>query len=193
VTRSGIRAQREVVDRCRTLQDEVGAALARLAEADGDADVADALWRGEALGTLLWALELVALPPYDRPFDAEELLPLDASGGELRGAEELLQERETARLWHWRARTAELSDAGSLEAPARFAGVDQLVAATAMRGHEQGLLPPPLRGDFGAFGKIYRHLTPPERAEALSIALERHHALAWLCGREDWSDVALDT
>jgi hypothetical protein len=193
VARSRIRSEREVADRCRELREELSRALERVDEAADDPAIVDAVWRGEALGTLLWALELVALPPYDRPFDAEAVLSVDGAAGTLRPAEELLQERDAARLWHWRARTAELAAAGRLEPPERYAGVDQLVAATAMRGHEQGLLPAPLRGDFGAFGKVYRHLTPPERAEALSIALERHHALAWLCGREGWDDVPLDT
>ena len=51
-----------------------------------------------------------------------------------------------------------------------------------------------LRGDFHAYGKVYRHLTPEQHAEAHSIALERHHALNWLCGAgSDWDDVPLDT
>ena len=66
--------------------------------------------------------------------------------------------------------------------PARYATYDQLIAATAMRGYEQGVLPSPLRGDFRAYGKVYRHLTQEQHAEALSIAIERHHALNWLCG-----------
>ena len=40
-----------------------------------------------------------------------------------------------------------------------------------------------MRGDFRAYGKVYRHLTPEQHAEAHSIAGERHHALNWLCGR----------
>ena len=39
-----------------------------------------------------------------------------------------------------------------------------------------------MRGDFRAYGKVYRHLSPEQHAEAHSIALERHHALNWLCG-----------
>jgi hypothetical protein len=63
-----------------------------------------------------------------------------------------------------------------------------------MRGYEQGVLPSPLRGDFRAYGKVYRHLAPEQHAEALSIALERHHALNWLCGEgTSWDDVPLDT
>src|SRR5581483_10726984 len=189
MARSKVRSQRDVVDRCRALQSEVSAALDRLASANGDAALVDAVWRGEALGALLWALELALMPAYDRAFDARALMEVDASDGELRPPEELERERESTRLWHWRARTAELAAAGALPLPDRYASVDQLVAATAMRGHDQGLLPPPLRGDFGAFGKIYRHLTPSERAEAHAIAAERHHALTWIVGREDWDDV----
>ena len=51
-----------------------------------------------------------------------------------------------------------------------------------MRGYEQGVLPAPMRGDFRAYGKVYRHLSPEQHAEAHSIAVERHHALNWLAG-----------
>jgi len=63
-----------------------------------------------------------------------------------------------------------------------------------MRGHEDGVLPTPLRGDFQAYGKNYRHLSPDQHAEAHSIAAERHHALNWVCGLgESWDTVPLDT
>lgn len=154
----------------------------------------DALWRGEALGTLLWALELVEMPPYDQAFASAEVVEIDPSAAELRPADQLGQEHQSARLWLWRARTGDLAESGELELPDRFSTVDQLVAATAMRGHERGVLPPPLRGDFRAFGKIYRHLSPVERAEAHAIALERHHALSWLCASGTaWESVPLDT
>ncbi len=63
-----------------------------------------------------------------------------------------------------------------------------------MRGHDQGVLPAPFRGDFRAYGKTYRHLSPSQRSEAHSIAAERHHALNWICGfGRTWDDVPLDT
>ena len=63
-----------------------------------------------------------------------------------------------------------------------------------MHGHERGLLPPPLRGDFRAYDTIYRDLSPEDRAEAHAIAAERHHALAWLCGDgATWDNTPLDT
>jgi hypothetical protein len=197
MARRKLRSQGDVVERCRLLGDELRAALAKLP--DDDPAVVDAVWRGEALGTLLWALQLLELPAYDEPFDAEEVATavqaaaqLDAA--RLRSGEEIELERDSARLWHWRARTTGLQAAGALELPERYATFDQLIAATAMRGYEQGVLPAPMRGDFRAYGKVYRHLTPEQHAEAHSIAVERHHALNWLCGAgETWDDVPLDT
>jgi hypothetical protein len=159
------------------------------------AEDADAVWRGEALGTLRWALGLVdALPPYDEPFDHHAEAQADViAAAQLRPVGEVDAARRTARLWHWRARTALLHAEERLPLPTQWASVDQLVAATAMRGAEEGLLPPPLRGDFGAFGKAYRQLDEEQRALALSIAAERHYALEWLCGTSHWDDVVTDT
>jgi len=192
MARFRLRSRAQVVERCQALRSEVAAALARLPSREPE--VVDAIWRGEALGTLLWSLHLLELPPYDRPFDTDEVVQANAAAGELREPDELELERDAARLWHWRARTTELQRSGAIELPARFASFDQLIAATAMRGHDEGLLPVPVRGDFRAYGKVYRHLTPEQLAEAHSIAAERHHALNWLAGEgTGWADVPLDT
>jgi hypothetical protein len=190
--RRKLRSEGEVVERSRALGDELRAAVAKLPS--DDPAVVDAVWRGEALGTLLWALQLMELPAYDQPFDAEQVAAVDLSEADLRNAEEIELERDSARLWHWRARTTSLQAVGALELPDRYATFDQLIAATAMRGYEQGVLPAPMRGDFRAYGKVYRHLAPEQHAEAHSIAVERHHALNWLCGAGGtWDDVPLDT
>ena len=190
--RRKLRPQGEVIERCEALRSELRAALDRLPS--DDPGVIDAVWRGEALGTLLWALQLLELPPYHRPFEPEAVAAIDPAEGTLRDPDEIALEQETARLWHWRARTTEVQAGGKVEAPGRFASFDQLIAATAMRGYEQGLLPAPLRGDFRAYGKIYRHLAPEQLAEAHSIAAERQHALNWVAGAgESWDDVPLDT
>lgn len=192
MARFRLRPRSQVVERCQALRGDVHAALERLPSRDPA--VVDAVWQGEALGTLLWSLQLLDLPPYDRTFDAAETVQIDPLPGQLRDPEDLELERDAARLWHWRARTTELQAAGALELPARFASFDQLIAATAMRGHDDGLLPAPIRGDFRAYGKVYRHLSPEQHAEAHSIAAERHHALNWLAGEgTSWDDVPLDT
>jgi hypothetical protein len=190
--RRKLRSQGEVVERCRALGEELRAALGRLP--DDDPAVVDAVWHGEALGTLLWALQLVELPPYDEPFDPEEIAAVDLAEAKLRDLEEIELERESARLWHWRARTTDLQAAGGVELPERYASFDQLIAATAMRGFEQGVLPAPMRGDFRAYGTVYRQLTPEQHTEAHSLAVERQHALNWLSGEgRSWDDVPLDT
>jgi hypothetical protein len=158
-------------------------------------EATDALWRGEALGALAWALSLVdELPRWDEPFDHVELARgLELEVADLRPAEAVAQARETARLWHWRARTTLLQARGGVALPEPWASFDQLVAATAMRGYEEGLLPAPLRGDFPAFGKVYRHLDAAQQALALSIASERHLALEWLVGDGPWDETVADT
>jgi len=181
-----------VIEQSRALQRDVRTALGLLPS--GDPAVIDAVWRGEALGTLLWALQLFELPGYDQPFQTDEVAGATFDDARLRDFDEIDLERESARLWHWRARTTRIQADGVVDLPERYATFDQLIAATAMRGFEQGLLPTPMRGDFRAYGKVYRHLSPEQHAEAHSIAAERQHALAWLCSDSgSWADVPLDT
>jgi hypothetical protein len=194
VARPKLRSQSEVIERCRALQGEVQAGLEHAAGGSTDPAVASAIWRGEALGTLLWSLELAELPPYDRPFDSAAVARADLAGARMREPEDVDLERQSARLWHWRARTTALQVDGNVEVPPPYSSFDQLIAATAMRGFEQELLPAPMRGDFPAYGKVYRHASPEQLAEAHAIAAERHHALNWLCSLgESWDDVPLDT
>ncbi len=191
---SKLRGRREVVERCAALTTLVRETLAQLPEGAGDAAVVDAAWQAEGLGTLLWALGRLELPPYDLAFDHDRLLATALDGAMLRPAAEIEHARETARLWHWRARTSTLQAGPGVTLPDRWESLDQLIAATAMRGHERGLLPRPLRGDFPAFGTVYRDLQSEERTEAESIAWERHRALNWLCGLgSSWDDVPTDT
>jgi len=187
-----LRSQSDVVEQCRKLQLDVRTALGRLPSFDPA--VVDDIWQGEALGTLLWALQLEELPPYDEAFSTEDVVEASLGSAALRDREAIELELESARLWHWRARTTAVQADGSIELPSRYASFDQLIAATAMRGFEQGLLPAPMRGDFCAFGKVYRHLSPEQLAEVHSIAAERQQALGWLCGQGGaWDDVTLDT
>ncbi len=194
MARLKLQSEREVVGRCEALRDDLRVALDRLTRAPSDASLVEAVWHGEALGTLLWALQLAELPPYDEAFVPEEAAAADLRGAELRDAEEVELERESARLWHWRARTADVQADGSVALPERFASFDQLVASVAMRGYEQGLLPEPARGDFRAYGTDYRSLDAGRLSEAHAIAAERHHALSWLTSPgTGWDEVALDT
>ena len=115
MARFRLRSRSQVVERCQALRSEVSGALARLPS--HEPTVVDAVWRGEALGTLLWSLHLLELPPYDRPFDTDEVVEANAAAGELRDPDELELERDSARLWHWRARTTDLQQSGALQLP----------------------------------------------------------------------------
>jgi len=194
MARVKLQAERDVVGRCESLRGEVQAALERLPGSPSDPALVEAVWQSEALGTLLWALQLAELPPYDEPFVPEEAAAADLRGAELRDADEIDLERESARLWHWRARTAEVQAEAPEALPPRYASFDQLVASVAMRGYEQGLLPEPARGDFRAYGTAYRSLDDGLLTEAHAIAAERHQALSWLASPgTPWDEAALDT
>jgi len=188
MARLKLRSEREALQRCEELRAEVRTALR------GSPVDVEGVWHGEALGTLLWALQLAELPPYDEPFSPQEVAAAELQGGRLRDVEEIDLEREAARLWHWRARTADLQADDSTSLPQRYSSYEQLVASVAMRGYEQGFLPEPVRGDFRAYGADYRRLDPDRLDEAHAIAAERHHALGWLVSPgADWDRVPLDT
>ncbi len=192
--RTKLRSRREVNDRIRALAGPLATALRALPAGAGDPAVIEAVWQAEGLGMLLWALGLVELPPFDSPFDAEWLLATPTAHGSLRAREEIEHARESARLWHWRARTLALRKGDEIDLPDDWASFEQLIAVAAMRGYERGLLPSPVRGDFAAFGTGYRELSPAQAAEAFSIAYERHRALNWLCGEgRSWDDTPTDT
>jgi len=196
MARGRLRSRREVLERVGALGASLRGGLEQLPAAARDPAVVEALWQAEGLGTLLWAFELVTLPPFDRTFDPRALLAAAASLREarLRDATAIEHTREAARLWHWRARTSLLRADGELELPGGWQSFEQLIAVAALRGHERGLLPAPLRGDFPAFGTGYRGLSREQHAETLSIAYERHRALNWLCSRGGgWAETPTDT
>jgi len=194
MARIKLRSRRDVNERIRALAGPLTTALRALPGRADDPAVIDAVWQAEGLGMLLWALGLVELPPYDSLFDAEWLLATPTAHGNLRTRAEIEHARESARLWHWRARTHALRRGDEIDLPDAWDSFEQLIAVAAMRGYEQGLLPSPTRGDFAAFGKGYRELSATEAADAFSIAYERHRALNWVCGEgRTWEETPTDT
>jgi hypothetical protein len=194
VARTRVRSRREVIERTRALSQPLRTALALLPEAADDPAVIEAVWQAEGLGVLLWALGLVELEPFDRPFDPEWLLATPTAHGTMRARAEIEHARESARLWHWRVRTDALQAGEALQLPVSWDSFEQLIAVAAMRGYERGLLPSPLRGDFPAFGTGYRELSTAQRAELHAIAYERHRAFNWLCGAgRSWAETATPT
>ncbi len=159
-------------------------------------DVIYADFRPEALGTLLWALNLFPqLPSYDQEFSREEIFQVFSPLKEekewldritLRSEEEIQQAFERAEIWYWRANTTHRllrKDPILLRQ-----GYFQEIVSTLQKAIQQGMLDDPLlKGDLLAFGKAYFQLTGPEYSKACSIVLERHFALKWLLALEkEW-------
>ena len=183
-----------MIERIQALSQPLRIAVALPPEDAENPAVVEAALAGRGPRVLLWALGLVELAPFDHPFDPEWLLATPTAHGTMRAKAEIEHAREAARLWHWRARTDALRGGEAVELPAGWDSFEQLIAVAAMRGHERGLLPSPLRGDFPAFGTGYRELSPAQRAEVLSIAYERHRALNWLCGvGRSWAETPTAT
>jgi hypothetical protein len=118
-------------------------------------------------------------------------------GHKLRASELIQKQRELAELWHWRSRTRRLQEEGRM--PAELPGgmtMERILQLTSQKAADEGLIPPPIDGDFPAFGKAYRNLTPTESSIASSIAVERHRAFNWLCGYargNRWAETPTDT
>ena len=183
-----------------TLSTRERALIAQPLDDWSERDLSDANWRNESLGVLLWALSAVEeMPPYDTPFDRlPELVPLLKATADfrrsavLRPADELRRARDLAELWHWRARTKKLRVPA--DHPAAGVDLDEVVTQAAARASAEGEIPATVDGDFPAYGKAYRDLDAEEFATVTSIAVERHHALNWLCGyAADWDKVPTDT
>ena len=183
-----------MLERIRALSELLRVALSMLPASKDDPAVIETVWQGEGLGMLLWSLGLVELEPFDKTFDSEWLLATPTAHGTLRSKEEVEHALETARLWHWRARTELLRASDEVELPESWDSFEQLIAVAAMRGYERGLLPSPLRGDFAAFERGFRELAPAQRTEVMSIAWERHRALEWLTGAgKSWESTPTPT
>lgn len=164
-------------------------------------ELIDSGWRANSLGVILWALSLFdEMPPWDRQFTPQETIrtlnlfaPIGAflEKARLRSDDEIDRMRGLAALWHWRADAKRRAEACDPQEAKQLADETKRAAAEA---DERGDIPELIDGDFPAFGKSYADLSPEEYSEANSIAVERHHALNWLCGYSaDWDLVPTDS
>lgn len=150
----------------------------------------DVQWLTDSVGCLLWALGYIPeLPPYDTEIDTEPLIKLPEESIEnlikkatLRPREEIEKQRDIAEGWLSRSliRSQQESEPG-FTFPG-FKTMDELLQKRSAVAAAKGEIPAPIEGDFPAFGKAYRDLTQEEFSQATIIAVERHHALDWLCG-----------
>lgn len=166
----------------------------------------DANWLGESMICLLWALGYVSeIPPYDQAMSPEKRkhlakLPTRVleETATLRQAVLIEKQRDLAELWHWRSRTRRLQEDGRMPTILDPSGltIQRVLQLSSAKAAEEGMVPPPIDGDFPAFGKPYRRLTPDEFSIATSIAMERHRAFNWMCGYalgNHWTDTPTET
>ena len=158
----------------------------------------------------MWALGLLpTLPPYDIKARHDILMQIPTSdpaafvsSAKLRDQAELERARSTAELWHWRSRTRELIERGEAFPSdpelkkAGFRNYDDIVRFSARNAAQKGSIPPRIGDDFPAKNKAYRDLTSEEWSEVMSITMERHFTLNWLCGcaaDNKWDETPTDT
>jgi len=171
----------------------------------------NASWRVEAAGVVAWSLRLLGkIPAYDTEFSAPGVWAVvprigEATGDFIRTAmfrpeNQIMDARETAEFWMWRARTTPPqadSEHTSQTSPEQYTEyVEQYieyVRSAAKKGMANAWLIA-INEDFPVFGKSYAELSPEEHGRATSIAQERLCGLNWLCGPgRNWDHVFLDT
>lgn len=151
--------------------------------------------RIESLVALAWALGILpALPPYDSPQAASELLDLLQLGSpagdfvaaaSLRGPAELETARDLAEFWLWRSRFAR----GRELAPEHRSAIASAASLAEGEGHFQAV-----DGDFPVQGSPYRDVEDADQDLLEAVAEGRLRALNWLCGRaESWDLVSTET
>jgi hypothetical protein len=162
-------------------------------------------WLMEGAACLLWALHYWdAVPPYDEQATMDLLKSLPPSpvaelqrAANLRRQADIERARDLAELWHWRSRTRQLQEMRGRETslPPGLT-FEKIIGMSAAAARERGDLPAVIGDDFPVFGRPYRDATPDEYATLTSIAMERHRAFNWLCGRAPrnrWDETPTDT
>ncbi len=165
--------------------------------------VKDASWRLEALEVISWALGWgQSIAPYDQQINSESFelgsptFPathalIDAA--HLRPEAEILQAREIAEAWLWRARTTRIQKGPEAQPAPEGWTYEKIIAETARHWEKIGAFKA-LDGDYPALGKPYRDLTPSEWETLNSIATERLYGLNWICLQaKDWDHVPVNT
>jgi hypothetical protein len=102
----------------------------------------------------------LCLPPYDQAVSREVrkhfakvptgILEQTAT---LRPAVLIKNQRDLAELWHWRSRTRRLQEDGRMPTMLDSRGLTiERVQLSSAKAAEEGMAPPPIDGDFLAFG-----------------------------------------
>ncbi len=179
----------------RELEEEERSIIALPVGAPTPQQTTSASWRAEGLAVLSWALGIVELPAHDRIAERDhlvmmgwllaEVLPPDAAAPKLRAASELEAMRKHLLGVHWRLRDFGIRpramDFAAFSRKCWFGSFDLMGVRL-------------IDGDL-AIGDAPIHRAAPEAlSRANSIAVERHHAINWLCGEASlYADVETST
>jgi hypothetical protein len=171
-----------------------GALLSQPAFSWTEEEAKDAVWRVEAVATLLWCLRrLKNLPPFFEaaPVDVvdDALPPLSPTlafvrDAALRPATEIDALRRTAGIWAWRSKT---------ELVGRRAGSAGEARVVALRGvaqaRDKNVVGALVEGDLPIGTAPFFSASTADVLFTATIAHERSHALEWVLGkRMVWSD-----
>ncbi len=160
-------------------------------------------WRAEALGVIGWALGLAdQIAPYDEQLEKVSFayhlkLPAPSkpfiADAKLRDEKDILQAREIAEAWLWRARTTQLQKEPDKYPPPPGMTFEKIIALAAAYWEKAGAFKA-IADDYPARGKAYAQLTEAEWQELRSIATERLYGLNWLCKQSaNWDLVPTGT
>jgi hypothetical protein len=150
------------------------------------------LWQSEALGTLLWAMSLIDMPPPGAPFEWTDVMRVFGtaeSEQELvvllrpRSTEEVFKAEMVAETWLWRGRVRKQEKSDVAATPQHAARIRQI----ANLARAQELVSELIDSDFVIAGRPYSELSDHEAVISSMVAFERSIALLWVIGIErDW-------
>jgi hypothetical protein len=158
-------------------------------------------WQYEAISALLWSTGLHAAPVFDARVCTEDFHPLlgkhrtqsssIALPLQARTGLEIREACEIAMLWHWRAIEGTANEAFLLQDAAalvlRAFGAN---TAAVLRSIPQATTPP---RDFLIGPVPFSQLDRPTAFALLMTARWRQHALEWVLGDCNWTDVETNT
>ena len=180
--RRKLRSQGEVVERCRALPRRAASGARPVPAAGDDPAVVEAVWRGEGSARCSGRSSSPSCRRTTIRSTPTIVVATSLDDAHAAGAEEIELERDSARLWHWRARTTELQAAGRPRVARALRDVRPADRRDGDARLRAGLLPRRCEATSGAFGKVYRELDAEQQVEAHSIAGSAAAALNWLCG-----------
>jgi hypothetical protein len=162
--------------------------------------ITEGSWEGEALVALGWAVGLLDMPPVDVPPDLGWIVdlvprPWDAintwmSDPAIVSESDAAQQRESAEIWHWRARTEPLRREATAVDRRDY---EVAIAEVVVEARSAGLIPALLDRDFPVRGRSIKEISDSAIDELIAVTGQRLRALNWLCGYgTTWDDVPLD-